>query len=155
MSEFDTTNDRNLNDWDTCSPGELGKMVHRLDAQQRSVRRRQVLSTALVSTGVFACAVLTLGSLLDNSATYYGGIACSTCKQHMSDYQLHLVGESTFADEELLASMKVHLEKCKFCKDKFNGMFPEQRITLNTATKPVLMFALQPSLMANQTTALY
>lgn len=155
MSEFDTTNDRNLDDWDTCSPGELGKMVHRLDAQQRGVRRRQVLNTALVSTGVFACVVLSLGSFLGNDATHYGDIACSICKKHMSDYQLHLVGESSFEDETLLASMKVHLEKCKLCQSKFNTMFPEQRITLNTATKPVLMFALQPSLMVNSQAALY
>lgn len=155
MSDFDTTNDRNPSDWEACSPGEFGKLVHRLDARQRSVRRRQVLSTALVSTVVFACAVLTLGSFLGDNPTHYGGIACSTCREHLSDYQLHLVGESTFEDEELLASMKIHLEKCSLCQSKFNGMFPEQRITASDATKPVLMFALQPSWLAHQPVLAY
>ncbi len=138
---------KNIDQWDACSPGELTKLVHRLDYRQRAAHRKTVLNTALVSTIVFACVVLSLGSFLDQSS-HYGGIACSQCREHIPEYQLHLIGQSSFEDEDLLASMKIHLQKCKLCRTEFNTLYPEQRITVSSTTRPVLMLALQPAWIA-------
>lgn len=146
---------QSIDQWDTCSPGELTKLVHRLDARQRSARRKQVLNTALVSTCVFACVVLALGSFVNRGGTHYGGIACSVCRDHLTDYQLHLIGESTFDDAELLTSMKTHLEKCKFCRGKFNTLYPEQRISNSITKRRAILIALQPNFSVGQQLSLY
>ncbi len=138
---------KNIDQWDACNPGELTNLVHRLDGRQRAAHRRQILNTALVSTIVFACVVLSLGSFLGKSG-HYGGIACSECREHIPAYQLHLIGQSKLEDEDLLASMKIHLQKCKMCRSEFNTLYPEQRITVSSTTRPVLVLALQPAWIA-------
>ncbi|MEM8945955.1 MAG: hypothetical protein AAGD11_12335 [Planctomycetota bacterium] len=151
-----SSDDRNTEQWNACSGGELTKLVGRLDARQRSAQRKQVLGTALVSTGVFACVVLALGTFMDGgSSQQYGGIACSVCRQHLADYQLHLLGESKFEDGEMLASVKTHLEKCTFCRGKFNAMYPDQQIGSIGQSRQAMLIALQPAFAYKHATRLY
>lgn len=156
MSKNDNNNDGSqIDHWEACSAGELTKMVHRLDARQRAVRRRQVLNTALVSTAVFACVVLGLGTFMNSGGSHAGGIACSVCREHLADYQLHLIGEQQFDDEQLLTSMKIHLEKCQFCRGRFNTAYPEQRIEVSTTTRRALLLAVQPGFALAEPTPSY
>jgi len=121
---------RNDNPWEVCPTGELTQMVHRLDASQRRARSKQVYGTALVSTGVFACVVLALGSFMGPSGNHYGDISCSTCRNHIPDYALHLTGELVLENVDLVASMKTHLEKCSFCRARYNALYPNSQLTL-------------------------
>jgi len=142
--------------WEACAAGELTQMVRRLDASQRHARRKQVYTTALLSTGVFACVVLAVGSLVGPARNLYGGISCRYCRSHFAEYQPYVAGEGDLAgegvagrkadhDADFVGSMKTHLEKCTFCRAKFNAMYPDQRIAGTVMTRPLAVtIAVQP-----------
>jgi len=136
--------DRQLDPWEACPAGELSHMVQRLDATQRRARSKQVLRTALLSTAVFACVAFVAGSLMSPASNLYGGIPCSYCRDHFTDYQLHVAGERIQEDAAFVSSMKTHLEKCVFCRGKFNTRYPDQRIADLVATRPAVLIAMQP-----------
>ena len=125
--------------WDACPPGELSKMVHRLDASQYRARNQQVIKTALISSAVFACVVLALGSLAGPRGAQFGGINCDFCRSHMAEYQPHAAGEVVHQDTDFISSMKTHLEHCPICREKFNAMYPEQSLSMAYVLHP--MFA--------------
>ena len=115
----------------------------------------RVYSTALVSTAVFACVVfgsLGVSSVLDPRST--GGISCEYCRNHLAEYYPHAAGELVHDDAEFVASMKTHLEKCTFCRGKFNAMYPELS-TASLSTRPTLALAMQPMLVVGPRSALY
>lgn len=128
--------------WDVCPAGELTQMVHRLDASQRRARSRQVYKTALLSTAVFACVVLALGSVVGFGGSQYGGINCDFCRGHLAEYYPHAAGELVHQDAAFVTSMKTHLEKCQLCRGKFNTMYPDFS-TASTA-RPTMKIAMQP-----------
>lgn len=130
--------------WEACPTGELTHMVQRLDAKQNRARRKQIYGTALLSSAVFAGIVLAVGSLMGPGGNGYGGIRCAECRDHFTDYQLHIAGEQMSNDAEFLLSMKTHLEKCTFCREKFNALYPDHRVANAAAMRPAITFALQP-----------
>jgi len=132
--------------WEACPSGELGRMVQRLDTSQLRARRKQVFSTALLSTAVFACVVFVVGSMMDSNSTHYGGIACSYCCSHFDEYQPHVAGELVHEDAAFVTSMRVHLEKCSFCHDRFNATYPGLLSAgCAPSTRPVALVALRQS----------
>ena len=118
--------------WDACPAGELTQMVHRLDASQRRARGKQVAKTALLSTAVFACVVLALGSFMGSGDMQFGNINCDYCQSHLAEYYPHAAGESVHEDATFVTSMETHLENCEFCREKFSAMHPELNTTGNT-----------------------
>jgi hypothetical protein len=168
MSSEERQPDGGPDAWEACPEGELTQMVRRLDASQRWAVRKQVYTTALISTGVFACIVFAVGSLWGPDSTLYGRITCRFCRDHFSDYQLSLVAGALVAgdagvesagvagagvagagvasagvagagqDAALLLNMKTHLEKCTFCRSRFNDAYPDHRIAAATLARPLV-----------------
>jgi len=136
--------------WEACPQGELHNLVQRLDATQIQSRRRQMLSTAVVSSAVFACVVLALGSVMGPRSNGYGGIRCSECREHFTDYQLHVAGKQISQDADFLASMKTHLEKCTFCRGRFNAAYPDYSVNSAATTRPAITLALQPMFLSHR-----
>ena len=161
MSNADRDNLNRANDlrdgdqWEACPTGELTQLVDRLDAAQRRARSRQVYGTALASTAVFAVVVLALGSFFEPSGSNYGGINCAYCRNHLPDYYPHLTGEVVLADAEFVASMKVHLEKCTFCRSKFRSLYPDFELTRTNATRPAIAVATLPQFSVGRSSVLY
>ena len=162
----------NSDSWEACPPGELSQMVHRVDARQRGARRKQVLKTAMMSTAVFACVVLALGLFAGPAGSNYGNISCSYCRDHMAEYAPHLSGELVSGvsgelvsgellheDANFVANMKVHLEKCPFCGDRFEYLYPglnvastpTARLGFAWATPPELTLDFHPLFATSQT----
>lgn len=141
--------------WDACPTGELSQMVDRLDAVQRRARSKQIYGTALASTAVFAVVVLALGSFFEPSGSNYGGINCAYCRNHLPDYYPHLTGEVELDDAEFVASMKVHLEKCTFCRAKFRSLYPDFDLSRTSATRPAIVIATLPQFTMGRSSLLY
>ena len=133
--------------WEPCPPGELSRMVQRVGATADLQRRRQLYKTALLSTALFACVVLAVGSLMPSN-NHYGGIACSVCRGHIPEYVAHVENEKLMDDADLLASVKLHLEKCKFCQQWSEVRYPDLlSATLGTAGRPAMLAV--PTLLAS------
>ena len=132
---------QNDDPWDACPAGELTQMVHRLDASQRRARSLQVGKTALLSTAVFACVVMVLGSFMGSSSLQFGGIDCETCQSDLAEYYLHAAGELVHEDAAFVTSMETHLEQCEFCREKFHAMYPELNMTGTATLRPLLTVA--------------
>ncbi len=147
-NQHNTQRDGNRRDeqWDACPGGELMQMVHRLDASQRRARGMQVAKTALLSTAVFACVVLALGSFMGSGDLQLGGIHCDYCQGRLAEYYPHAAGELVHEDATFVTSMETHLENCEFCRGKFNAMYPE----LNTTGTPGNTATLRPLLALGQ-----
>ncbi len=139
--------------WDVCSPGELTQMVHRLDASQHRQRTRQVFRTGVISTAVFACVVMALGSIVGFGGSNYGDISCAFCRGHLAEYRPHVAGELIHQDATFVASMETHLENCRFCRGKFNEMYPNLSTASTASTRPTFEFAMQPMFALGQITA--
>ena len=119
-------NDQNkTDDWTPCQPGELTRMVKRLDAAERRTRYRQLARTGLLSMLVFAIGTMLVGGLGVFREPNYGGIRCSECIAHAEEYYQHLLGETLMADLTLAEQMKTHLELCDRCRPKFYKMYPD------------------------------
>ncbi len=145
MSSGNRQHDEQQNDpWEACAPGELTKMVHRLDASQRRSSRKQVYRTALISSAVFACVVFALGSIMGSGSSQYGGISCSYCRGHLAEYYPHASGQLDHQDAAFVTSMMTHLEKCTFCRSKFNSMYPDLALRNATTTRPLVVSAMRP-----------
>ncbi len=131
--------------WEACASGELSQMVRRLDGTQIRARRKQVFSTALLSTAVFACLVFVVGIMTGP----YGGIRCSYCHSHMAEYYAHTTGKIVHEDSAFVGSMKIHLEKCAICRGKFGQMYPDmQAAGRSPVARPVTFEDLQPTFVA-------
>ncbi len=132
---------QNDSPWDACPAGELTQMVHRLDASQRRTRSLQVGKTALLSTAVFACVVMVLGSFMGSSSLQFGGIDCETCQSRLAEYYPHAAGELVHEDVDFVASIETHLKECEFCREKFYAMYPALNTTRTTTLRLRLAFA--------------
>ena len=123
-------NDENkTDDWTPCQPGELTRMVKRLDAVERRTRHRQLARTGLLSLLLFAVGIVLVGGLGVFQEPDFGGIRCSECLVHAEDYYRHLRGETLMADLAVAEQMKTHLQLCDRCRDKFYMMYPDVAIS--------------------------
>ncbi len=111
----------NHDSWDACPPGELTRMVRRID-----IRRRR---EALKRMGGVAAAVVVVG-LGGYAATewlggpreyHYGGIACSEVMRRMPDYM------ASRLPADLMRRIGVHLEKCPNCGPRYRQMLKMQQ----------------------------
>ncbi len=159
-----TSKDRQLDtpqsdQWDVCPSGVLTQMVSRLDATQRSASRKQVFRTALLSTAVFTCVVLSIGSIFGSRGAQFGGINCAFCQGHLAEYYPHAVGEVVLQDAAFVKSMETHLEECSFCHKKFIQMYPdlpENSTAAAMATNGIVFgVAMRPIFAMGQQSLLY
>ena len=124
--------------WDECPPGELSRMVQRLENAQRRKRTRDLFGVAVLSMLLVSGGVILFGTLSSSNTPQgyiYGGISCGECKSHFADYHDHLTGAALMADAKLSESMATHLADCGLCRSRFDRAYPG---VLNAATRPAL-----------------
>ena len=138
MHEEKNTHD----EWQPCPPGELNRMVGRLDARERRARFRQLTSTGLMSMLLFAAGAILVGGFAIYEEPMYGGVSCTDCLSHADEYYSHLVGKGPMADLELVAKIETHLEMCLCCRAKFHQAYPDvplkQLAEVNLRFRPLL-----------------
>ncbi len=103
-------------DWDACPPGELSRMVGRIQASRR---KQSVVRGGIVSALTLVLAVTiwqALPSLTGETQHNYGGISCTEVQAalpHFLDDQL---------DEETSEKVRLHLAQCDMCRPKAEMM---------------------------------
>jgi len=131
-------------DWQACPPGEITRLVKRLDSRERRARFGQLATTGLVSMLLFAAGAILFGGFVAYEEPTFGGIACTDCLAHAAEYHEHLVGSEPVADAELMGKIKTHLEMCPCCRAKFHQAYPD--VPLNQLATTDIRF--RPSLPA-------
>lgn len=103
--------------WDPCPPGELANMVRARGAQRR---RKTIDRAAGVAAGLIICIAVgayTLGIFTpEPSNANYGGLACSEVAEKLPAY---VEGD---VDPQLQQRMAVHLDKCDYCRSRYQQM---------------------------------
>jgi len=142
----------NQDDWQACPPGEITRLVNRLNSRERRARFGQLATTGLVSMLLFAAGAILFGGFVAYEEPTYGGIACTDCLAHAAAYHDHLVGSETVADVELIGKIKTHLEMCSCCRAKFHQAYPDIPLDQLATTElrfrpflPTLAIALSPA----------
>ena len=108
-------NDEHHNEWQACPPGEVGRLVHRLQDRHRALatQRRMVAAVLLLMT---ACTGYYFVGVLPNAEPNYGGIVCSRLHELAPQYMAKTLNADTSG------RIQLHLAHCKSCRDKLNEM---------------------------------
>ncbi len=129
-------------DWQACPPGEISRMVGKLDARERRARFRQLASSGLLSMLLLAAGAILVGGFVIYEEPTFGGISCTDCLGHAVEYHDHLVGNGPMADVKLVGRIEKHLELCLCCRVKFQQAYPdvplEQLATTDLRFRPLL-----------------
>ena len=107
--------------WQPCPPGEIGRMANRLQRTRRlsliprADRRspRSCSSASLAST----CEVAVSLARLNSGEFDYGGITCTEIHRVLPGLKAGTL------DDETLARVREHIEKCPLCK-AFSNFLP-------------------------------
>ena len=111
-------------DWADCSPGELSRMVHTLDAARERARNKKMLQVGMFGMLFVAAGIIVAGSFLAQSRLEHGGITCAECQAHFVEYHRHLAELEVLRDANLTTSMANHLAECRLCRAQFNQAYP-------------------------------
>ena len=131
---MNSTEDR----WSACPAGEISHMVGQLRAQRRRVALVRVSGTVAavlffaVAIGLIASAVLPSIRQVN-----YGDIACSEVSRVLSGYQ-----DGTL-DAPAQRKVKIHLEHCSRCRQRYERMLdaPADATPTATVNRHLLAFA--------------
>lgn len=109
MQTIDPTPDA----WVDCQPGELSRMVHRIN----DGRRRRAAGQSVLAAAVVLVAVATAWQFFPSTREYsYGEITCSEVEAGLADY---VAGDLS---TDRLEQFRLHLDRCPRCQDLLDQM---------------------------------
>ncbi len=109
-----TENEKNIHDWTSCPPGEMGRLVAGLRGKRRT---RQ---TMVVGGTVAALAVLVLVGNAGIGRWEGHGVTC----KHVSAVANEFVAGKLGADET--EQVRLHLENCRRCREAIDKLRTEK-----------------------------
>ena len=132
--------------WEPCPQGELSRMVHRMHSDQSQASNTPKFALSLAAAVLVAIAAVGIKGFWgsESEPMLYGGISCGQCKENFEAYHKHLTKTEVLADAQVLESMRVHLSKCKLCKNYFNKIYPGSLVSDSFTDRPGVMLALFP-----------
>ena len=113
----ENTNAQCLEDWEPCESGELRQMVWRVKTERRN---REIIKVggAFVVLLLCAFAATLIWQQMNASGKYdYGGISCKEVKSHLEAFK-----EGKIHDQQLVDSLRIHLDKCPHCGPAYKKM---------------------------------
>ena len=102
-------NSDNQNDWQSCRPGEVSRLVRHLQVRRKAVvvQRRKV-AAVLLMMAVFSSYYFV--GVLPSAEPNYGGIVCSKVKEFEQAYMAGTL------DSAEIARVDAHLAQCGHCR---------------------------------------
>jgi|GEM_PF-6146480 len=146
-SSMNSPNDTPLDAWGSCPPGELQRLVGRLNVIEHCAKRKQICLCGASALLLVAGVVVGIGILRTPDIPGYGGLTCQQCQSHFVAYHNYLLASSSVrgtpnslnrvARQEtgknnmaeimapaLAKKMAKHLAMCPRCRPKFNSLYP-------------------------------
>jgi hypothetical protein len=129
-------NDMPMTNWDHCPPGELQRLVGRLNVLERCAKRKQFCYRGAGVLSMAAVLIVSISTLMPNP-TSYGGLTCQQCQSHFDAFHSHLTSEvndhvatveedrSDVMDSALAEKIKAHLANCDRCRSQFKSVHPD------------------------------
>ncbi len=125
-----------MTNWDHCPPGELQRLVGRLNVLERCEKRKRFRYGGAGVLSIAAVLIISISTRMPNS-TSYGGLTCQQCQSHFDAFHGHLTSEvddqvatveeegANVMDSTLAEKMKDHLANCDRCRSQFNSVHPD------------------------------
>jgi hypothetical protein len=137
-------NDKSRANWDHCPPGELQRLVGRLNVLERFAKQKRFCYRGAGILSMAAVLIVSISTLMPNP-TSYGGLTCQQCQSHFDAFHSHLTSEvddqvatveedrSNVMDSALAEKMKAHLANCDRCRSQFKSVHPDSLTGLRLA----------------------
>ena len=125
-----------MTNWDHCPPGELQRLVERLNVHERYAKRKRFCYGGAGVLSIAAVLIISISTLMPNP-TSYGGLTCQQCQSHFDAFHSHLTSGvndqmatveeegANVMDSTLAEKMKSHLANCDRCRSQFNSVHPD------------------------------
>ena len=135
-SKENSQNDMPMTHWDHCPPGELQRLVGRLNVLERSAKRKKICYIGAGVLSMAAVLIVSISTLMPNSIQF-GELTCQQCQSHFDAFHSHLTSElddqiatvevarSNIMDSTLAEKMKAHLANCERCRLQFKSVYPD------------------------------
>jgi len=114
---IENTSLNRLEDWEPCEGGELRQVVWRVKTERRN---RDIFKVGGVVVVLLLCAFAAtlIWEQINQAGQFdYGGISCKEVKSHLAAFKDHKLD-----DQQLVESIRIHLEKCPHCGAAFKKM---------------------------------
>ena len=130
-----------MTNWDHCPPGELQRLVGRLNVLERCAKRKRFCYRGAGVLSIAAVLIISTSTLMPNP-TSYGGLTCQQCQSHFDAFHSHLTSEvddqvatmeeggAIVMDSTLAEKMKAHLANCDRCRSQFKSVHPDSLTSL-------------------------
>ncbi len=138
-SSANSQNDSQMADWSCCPPGELQRLVEKLNVVEHCAKRKRICFCGVGATLLIIGLIVGAGSLLVSDKTNQGNLTCQQCQSHFRAYHDRLASlaqnraaengangdiGSKIMGSTLAEKMKLHLTSCPRCRTRFNSQYP-------------------------------